>query len=73
MSSRSPPSSPHELVIDVREVAVDHLLHRVVEAVDAVLGADVEDVRPRRRGVHGLDVERLLAVPATGFAQFGRC
>ncbi len=45
-------------------VVLDDVVQRLIEALVAVLGADVEDVGAGRHSVHGLDVEGLLAVPA---------
>ncbi len=55
----------------VREVFVDYFLDGLVQRVEAVLRADVEDVRAGSGGVDGLDIERLLAEPFAGFAKFG--
>ena len=52
---------------DVGDVVLDDVVHRVVDAGVAVRGADVVDVGARCHAVNGLDVERLLLVPA-GFA-----
>ena len=54
---------------DLGEVAVDDLVHRGDQRlVAAVLATHVEHVRPGGHRVDGLDVERLLAVPALGVA-----
>ena len=52
----------------VGQAVVDDVLLGVEQAVDAVLGADVEDVRVRCHRVHGLDVDRLLGQPARSVA-----
>src|SRR4051794_29620281 len=57
---------------DVGEVVVDDLAQRVEQVVvHAGGGAHVRDVRVRRDRVHGLDVQRLLAVPARRVALVG--
>ena len=57
---------------DLGQAAVDDLVDRVDERlVEAVGAAHEQDVRAGRHRVHGLDVERLLAVPALGVALVG--
>ena len=58
---------------DVGLVPVDEVVRAPWSEVDVVaaLDADVVDVGARRHGVHGLDVERLLAVPARRVALVG--
>src|SRR5690242_14198734 len=49
---------------DVRDVVVDRFGPGGVQPGAAVRGTHVDDLRAGSHGVHGLDVERLLAVPA---------
>jgi hypothetical protein len=49
---------------DVGQVPIHDMVHRRVEIPVVVRRADVDDLRARRHAVYGLDVERLLAVPA---------
>jgi hypothetical protein len=53
----------------VGNVVVDRLGPGVVQAAEAVSRADEDDLGAGRHRVHGLDVERLLAVPALRIAQ----
>jgi hypothetical protein len=54
---------------DVGDVVVDGAGPGVVQAAQAVGCADVDDLRAGSHGVHGLNVEGLLAVPALRPAQ----
>ena len=49
---------------DRGEMPIDDMVHRRVEVLVVVGRPHVDDVRVGRHAVHGLDVERLLAVPA---------
>ena len=71
-SGSSSPRSPYELETMSALWPSTRSLSAVEEVgVVAALGADEVDVGAGGHGVHGLDVERLLAVPARRVALAG--